>query len=148
MTYICTSERVYHRFRWCLMSCSILSYHLEQFWYIINWTLGNNLHWNLHENARIFIRGNKFGNVVCKSAGILGLHVLTPVVVESEYFWKIDSMPWLLMHWLLVWQDPQNHVTNGSLSSVKTDWVISVLRNNKNTDKCSHFLKWIQDDQG
>ena len=43
------------------------SHYLNQCWNIVNWTLRNNLNWNLY----IFIQVNAFGNVAWKMAAIL-----------------------------------------------------------------------------
>ena len=42
------------------------SHYLNQWWNIVNWTLGNMLQWNVNRNSYIFIRENAFENVVWK----------------------------------------------------------------------------------
>ena len=43
----------------------------QQYWNIVNWTLGNKLQWNLNRDLYIFIQENAFENVVRKLAAIL-----------------------------------------------------------------------------
>ena len=47
------------------------SHYLNECWSIVNWTLGNKLHWNLNRNFYIFIQENAFENVLWKMAAIL-----------------------------------------------------------------------------
>ena len=44
---------------------------MNQYWNIVNWTIGNNLQWNLNRNLQIFIQENAFENVVLEMAAIL-----------------------------------------------------------------------------
>ena len=48
------------------------SHYLNQCWLIIvNWTLGNKLHWNSNQNTNIFYQENTIKNVVSKMVTIL-----------------------------------------------------------------------------
>ena len=58
-----------------LFACSAPSHHLNQFWIIVNWTLGNKSKLNWNENICIlislyldsnFVQGNWFGHFICK----------------------------------------------------------------------------------
>ena len=63
-----------------LVAWSAPSHYLNQYWDIVNLTLGNKLQWNLNRNEYIFIQENAFENVVWKLAAIcLGLNVLIVV---------------------------------------------------------------------
>ena len=57
------------------------SHYLNQWWNIVNWTLGNKLQWNFNRNSSIFIE-----NVVCEMfcSFRLGLNVL-------RYFWLFPT---------------------------------------------------------
>ena len=46
------------------------SHYLNQCWYIVDWTLGNTLQWNLNRIIYMFIQENKFEKVVWKMAAI------------------------------------------------------------------------------
>ena len=56
-----------------IMACRLVvpSHHLNQWWNIVNWTLGNKLQSNLNRNLYIFIEENAFENVTCEMAAIL-----------------------------------------------------------------------------
>ena len=43
----------------------------NQYWNIVNWTIGNKLQWNINLDLYIFIQDNAFENVVWKMAAIL-----------------------------------------------------------------------------
>ena len=43
---------------------------MNQYWNIINWTLGNKLQWNLYWNWYIFIKENAFEDIVCEMVSI------------------------------------------------------------------------------
>ena len=47
------------------------SHYLNQWWNIVNWTLGNKFKWNLNRKLYIFIQENTSENVVWKIAAIL-----------------------------------------------------------------------------
>ena len=46
------------------------SHQLNQRWYIVNWTFGNKLQWNINGNSYSFIQENAFENVVCEMTAI------------------------------------------------------------------------------
>ena len=56
-----------------IMACDLSapSHYLNQFWNIVNWTLGNKFQWNFRQNTPISIQENAFENVVWKMASIL-----------------------------------------------------------------------------
>ena len=58
----------HHWFRQWLVAWSAPSHYLNQCSNIVNWTLRNNLQWNLNRISFIFIQENVFENVVCKMA--------------------------------------------------------------------------------
>ena len=58
-------------FRQWLVACSAPSHYLNQYWFIINWTLRSKLQWNLNQNTIILIHENACENVVCETATIL-----------------------------------------------------------------------------
>ena len=64
------------------------SYYLNQCWNIVNWSLRNELQWNLNQNSNIFIEENPFENVVCEMASIcFRFNVLirqTPVIYVTN----------------------------------------------------------------
>ena len=43
------------RFNCLLFAWSVPSHHLNQCWFIVNWTIGNTLKWNLNQNTMIAI---------------------------------------------------------------------------------------------
>ena len=56
-----------------IMACaySAPSHYLNQCWYIVNWTLGNTLQWNLNQNTNFSFHKSAFENIVCEMAAIL-----------------------------------------------------------------------------
>ena len=50
---------------------SVPSNYLNQCWNIVNWTLRNELQWNLNRSSNNFIQENAFESVVCEMAAIL-----------------------------------------------------------------------------
>ena len=67
--YICVIKRRHHWFRWWLVAWPVPRHYLNQWWNIVNWTLGNKFQWNFHQNTTIFI--HVFENVVCGMVSIL-----------------------------------------------------------------------------
>ena len=63
-----TSKTNHHWFRSWLLSWSITSHYLNQYWIIVDLNLGNKLQRNLKWNSFIFIQVNAFKNIVCKMA--------------------------------------------------------------------------------
>ena len=54
-----------------VVAFSAPSLYLNQRWNILNWTFGNQLHWNVNQNINIFIKENAFENVVWGITAIL-----------------------------------------------------------------------------
>ena len=68
--HICMSESGQYWFRWWLVTYSVPSHYLHQFWFIVNWELGNKFQLNFNPNSYIFIQENAFENVICKIVAI------------------------------------------------------------------------------
>ena len=49
------------------------THYLNQWWFIVNWTLRNTFQWNFIWNSKAFIQENAYENVVCKTDGHLVL---------------------------------------------------------------------------
>ena len=78
MTHLCISKLAYHCFRYWLGACSASSHHLNQWWFIVNWTPWNKFEWNTNGNINILIQENAFENVICKwQPFCLALNVFT-----------------------------------------------------------------------
>ena len=60
-----------HRFNQWLVLCLAPSHYLNHGWHIVNLTLGNNIHWNLNQNANNFIEENAFEYAICKMLATL-----------------------------------------------------------------------------
>ena len=56
---------------------------MNQRWNIVNWTLGENLQWNVNQNVDIFIQENAFEIVVSKLAGILS----RLLCINGQMYW-------------------------------------------------------------
>ena len=69
--YICVDELGQHCFRQWLVAFSAPSHYLNQFWFVVNWTLRSNFLWNSNRNTTLFIDENASDNVVCEMADIL-----------------------------------------------------------------------------
>ena len=97
--HICVKEMGQYKFWWWLVTCSLAtlydqvmmthgvrklddhwlwlvvclawSVYLKQWGHIVNWSLRNNLQWNLCQNTIIFIQEHAFGYVVCKISAIM-----------------------------------------------------------------------------
>ena len=110
--------------------------YLNQWWNIVNWTLGNKLQWNLNRNLNIFIQKNAIENVVWKMAAILP----GPQCVNKQSFSR--PHPWRpLNQWLcyICWvvselfhNEPNfiqhyNDVIMGAMASQITSLTISLL---------------------
>ena len=50
---------------------SVPNHYLNQYWFIVNWTLRNKLQWNFNQSYNSFGQENAFENVVRKLAAIL-----------------------------------------------------------------------------
>ena len=51
-----------HWFRQWLVTWTVQTHYLNQWWDIVDWTLRNKLQWNLNWNSYIFIKENAFEN--------------------------------------------------------------------------------------
>ena len=67
------------------VACSVPSYYLNQCWNIVNWTLGNNLHWNFNLNSCINIQQTAFESVVSKMAASLSRPQCVDVCRKGRY---------------------------------------------------------------
>ena len=84
---------------------------MNQCWIIVDWTLGNQLQWNLNRNIYIFIQENAFENVVWKMSIMLSLpqchcNVLKQRVMHSWQlitFWPQLRHCWGDWRLLLPW---------------------------------------------
>ena len=63
------------------------SHYLNQCWNIVNWTLGDNLRWNLNWNIYIFIQENVFGNVIWKMVAIFSEPQCVKAVIKYNFWW-------------------------------------------------------------
>ena len=64
MTYVSVSQQGHHCFMQLLVTYLVPSHF--QCWLVI-WTLGIKLQWNLNQNVQIFFEGNLFGNAKLQS---------------------------------------------------------------------------------
>ena len=78
------------------------SHYLNQYWQIVNWTLGNKHQWNFNPNSYILIQENAFEEVVCKTATILS----QPQCVKVMAWCLLFSKP-LRELMLPYWQTPR-----------------------------------------
>ena len=63
------------------------SHYLNQNWNNFNWTLGNELKWNINRNPNISIQGNAFQTVVCLRNGVYFM-----LTINFSYFkWKYNG---------------------------------------------------------
>ena len=70
-SHICASQLSHHWFRWWLVTYLVPSHYINQWQFIVNWTIWNKLQWNFNQNTKIFITEKSFENIVCKMATIL-----------------------------------------------------------------------------
>ena len=90
------------------MACHLAgtsSHYLNQCWYIVNWTLGHKLQWNLNPNLYIFIQEfqNVFENGVWKMVSILS----QPQCVDMNkvfllVYSRSGTRPEMDQNWLLL----------------------------------------------
>ena len=71
MPHICVSELGQRWFRLWLVVYSAPSHYLNQFWSIVNWTIGNKFQWNFNQNTKFFIHENASENIVCETVAML-----------------------------------------------------------------------------
>ena len=80
----------HHGFGWCLVIWTAPSHCLNQCWNIVNWILGNKLHWNFNWNSNIFSQENAFKMSSVKWHPIsLSLNVLT--LINSKHWVNADN---------------------------------------------------------
>ena len=81
---------------WRIYAWSAPSHYLNQRWNIVNWTIGNQLQWNLNRNLYIAIQENSFENIAWKMAAILSrpqcVNVLFNNVIECNRYYI--NMKW------------------------------------------------------
>ena len=99
-----------------LSPISAPSHYLNQYWVIINWTLGNTFQWNFNQNTRLFIHENEPENIVCEMAAILSKErwVERYIVVYSmpPYTFTVtrsylECKP-QTFNWILCWIQPEH----------------------------------------
>ena len=108
VTHICISKL------WLvqIMACHLAgtpSHYLNQCWYIVNWTLGHKLQWNLNPNLYIFIQEfqNAFENGVWKMVSILShpqcvdMNKVFMLVYSGSVTRPEMDQNWLLLPWAL-----------------------------------------------
>ena len=67
--------------KYWFVTYSVPSHYLNQHWLIVNWIRGNIFHWNLNQNATIFMEENEF--VVCNTAAIVSRHQYVKTYIWS-----------------------------------------------------------------
>ena len=88
-------------------------HYLNQWWNIVDWTLGNKLQWNLNRNLYICVNENPSENVIWKMRGIChGLNVLSWYSWSRS--WKHSLMT--LTHWGQV-----THICISELTMIGSD---------------------------
>ena len=65
------SEPGQHWFEQWIVAYSVPSHYLNQWWFIVNWTLRNELRWNFNQNIIFFIHKNASESIVCEMVAIL-----------------------------------------------------------------------------
>ena len=70
VTHICVGHLTIINSNNGLFSWSAPNQYLNQWWNIVNWTLGNKLQWKFSRNSYIFVQRNAFENVTCKIPSI------------------------------------------------------------------------------
>ena len=73
MTHLCVSDLVHHLGKFWFVDCSVPSYNLKHWWYIVDWTHANIFQAHLDRKEAIFIQENIFEFDVSKMAAILCL---------------------------------------------------------------------------
>ena len=67
-------------------SNSVPSPYLNQWWVIVNWTLGKKFHWNFNQNTKFYWQ-NAYENIVCEMVAILSR--------GDDLLW-LSNRPWLV----------------------------------------------------
>ena len=88
--------------------CSVPSHFLNQRWFILNCTHGNNLPWNFSQNTIFFFRENAFENVVynmptiCSGHNALnGFRITLCFAISHHIKWEFFHRPWGRAMWCL-----------------------------------------------
>ena len=71
-------------------------HYLKQCWMIVNWTLGNNLQWNLNQNTIFFIHENTFENVVREMVAIFPGRWVKSIINDGKNYMKLYFKPCFL----------------------------------------------------
>ena len=66
------------------------SHYLNQWWNIVNWTLGNKFQWNLNQNWIVFIQENACETLVWKMVSILSRPQCVHSSLIENYFLGCD----------------------------------------------------------
>ena len=73
------------------MAQSAPSHHINQCYFILNWTLGNKSQWNLKQFIDVFIEGNASENVVCGVLAIVSWpHWVNEALVPAFSFYLLQ----------------------------------------------------------
>ena len=79
------------------MACRLVgvpSRYLSKCWYVVNWTIGNKLQWNLNRNAHIFIEENPFEMSSAKSRPFcIGLKCTISMIRHKTWWVNIPDLP-------------------------------------------------------
>ena len=125
------------------------SNYLNQWWNIVNWTLGNKLQWNFNRNSNIFIHENAFENVVCEMGSIcLGFNVLTSPIRLSNDQWQIFLAGWMehdsFCYLMLISADPTKwyRARNRSSFSEYLLKIIPHIRGNELVHFTAMIVQW------
>ena len=92
----------HHCFRWWPVAWSPSSNYVNQCWNIVNWTIRNQLQWNINQNAYIFIHENALENVVWKMVAIFSRPQCVKKPGHVEYCiskWVCFSDPAVVTWW-------------------------------------------------
>ena len=86
--YICQWTRSALGHRWWLVVCLAPSHYLNQYWFIVNWTLRNKLHWNFNQNSIFSLKKMHLEMSSAKVAAILSRgRWLNPFCIYMSVNW-------------------------------------------------------------
>ena len=88
--HICVGELGQHWFRQWLVACSAPSHYLNQYWLVVNLTLGNQSQWNSSPNTKLFIYEKAFEHVVCDMEAVLSMGRWVTCALRGYLFWTIQ----------------------------------------------------------
>ena len=115
-----------------------LSYFLNQFWLIVNWTLRNILQWNFSWYSDICVQQNLLENVVCEMAIILDwFQCVNPQEECGLWFYITSRCPFsitgvlCMQHWHFSRWDEWQNMT----------WVICIWSFGQISDKKDRHLR-------